>query len=225
MKTSYFSFLFILCFSCSPKISELEEFNKVLGEEKAKALDELIVSFQEFLDINYTEGDLGEKTKEFLMDNSNYKFPQWKFEKLSNKRILEKIEQSGLRKELYLYEFENYEAEYNIADLLRNNTNDTSNLEYSEPIEEEIIPITPYSKSIEIDRNENDNMQKFNIRGKFLYSLAKQFPKDTMIVQYVDIKIVAGDISPSLMSGGFLMGEESGLALFPNYGDEKHVSR
>ncbi|MGI8892021.1 MAG: hypothetical protein ACR2GN_01040, partial [Bacteroidia bacterium] len=119
MKTSYFSFLFILCFSCSPKSSELEEFNKVLGEEKAKALDELIVTFQEFLDINYTEGDLGEKTKEFLMDNSNYKFPQWKFEKLSNKRILEKIEQSGLRKELYLYESENYEAEYNIADLLR----------------------------------------------------------------------------------------------------------
>lgn len=63
MKNFVIPFLLILCLSCSSENGELKEFNEFLGEEKAKALDELVVSFWQFLDINYPGDDLGRKDK------------------------------------------------------------------------------------------------------------------------------------------------------------------
>jgi hypothetical protein len=80
-----------------------------------------------------------------------------------------------------------------------------------EIIEDEIIPIPrPATDSTELARIEKEldeqynNLLLTNEKGEFLYGLAKFANNDSNVHEYVEVKLIAGDISPSLVAFAFL---------------------
>lgn len=205
------SIVLIICFlivNCSGKDQRFNTFNEILGVEKTSALDRLVSSFQEFLEINYPEDDLGEKTRMFLFEMERLDNTNWEFEKKKNKDVINLIETSGLRKEMYIYLSEDYKGKYDIYDIFNSPyDDDTTVFElgelHLEDIEEELIPINDSANS-RVKTEINIDYTKFNINGDYLYALAKAYSQDTFILEYIDMKLNVGDISHSLVSGGFL---------------------
>ena len=216
--TIYILIFFLLGFltNChkSPK-SDIENFNEFLGKEKATALNEAIESFDNFLETNFPKQDnQSDRTKEFLKQflNSDSPDSSWIFTTNRNKRIIEQLESSGLRKEIWIYGNENYDEKYNIHDLINPFENDSSqSLGKAEIIEDEIIPIQrPEIDSTELARIEKERDEQYNNllmtneKGEFLYGLAKFANNDSIVHEYVEVKLIAGDISPSLVASAFL---------------------
>jgi hypothetical protein len=79
-------------------------------------------------------------------------------------------------------------------------------------IEEEIIPISNID-SVEIERHQKEmderirNSLHFNSYGQYLYALAKYNLSDTTIQGYVEAKLAARNIDPSLIASGLLSQE------------------
>jgi hypothetical protein len=136
----------------------------------------------------------------------------WTFTTKRDKKIIEQLESSGLRKEIWIYGKENYAEKYNIYDLINPFKNDSSkSLGELEIIEDEIIPIPrPATDSTELARIEKEldeqynNLLLTNEKGEFLYGLAKFANNDSNVHEYVEVKLIAGDISPSLVAFAFL---------------------
>lgn len=198
----------------SPK-SDIKNFNDFLGKEKAKAFNEAIKSFDKFLETNFPNQDnQSDKTKKFLKQflNSDSPDSSWIFRTKRNKKILEQLESSGLRKEIWIYGKENYDEKYNIYDLINPFKNDSSqSLGKVEIIEDEIIPIPrPAIDSTELARLEKERDEQYNNllmtneKGEILYGLAKFANNDSIVQKYVEVKLIAGDISPSLVASAFL---------------------
>lgn len=207
----FYIFLFIglttLC--CSNNKSDNKEFIEFLGTEKAIALNELMLSFDSFIENNY--GKVNDKNiRDFLKDFSceNSLKPNLIFEKEKNERILEEFEKTGLRRDIWLYGSETDYKEYPILELI-NQTVQTDSLESLElKIEDEIIPITK-DKSINYDSLEKsmklqwDTTLSTNQRGAFLFGLYK-FSNDSLIKEYVELKTSFGDIGVCTIKKGIL---------------------
>ncbi len=210
MRFYIFLFIGLTTLSCSNNKSDNKEFIEFLGTEKAIALNELMLSFDSFIENNYGEVN-NESIRDFLKDFSceDSLKPNLIFEKEKNERILEEFEKTGLRKDIWLYGSETDYKEYPILELI-NKTVQTDSLESLElKIEDEIIPITK-DKSIDYDSLEKsmklrwDTTLSTNQRGAFLFGLYK-FSNDTIVKDYVEAKTsVGGDISPCLISDGLL---------------------
>ncbi len=219
MKSTIFILIFLhlgFLTNCqkSPR-SDIANFNEFLGKEKATALNEAIKSFDKFLETNFPNQDnQSDKTKEFLKRfiNSNSPDSSWIFTTKRNIKLLVQLESSGLRKEIWIYGKENYAEKYNIYDLINPFKNDSSQgLGELEIIEDEIIPIPrPTTDSTELAGIEKEldeqynNLLMTNEKGEFLYGLAKFANNDSIVHEYVEVKLVAGDFSPSIVASAFL---------------------
>ena len=121
--------LLIIVFANCQSQNNIEAFDKQLGHEKAEAFNSAISSFQEFLILNYPNIDNENKRiKEFLktiIHSENIK-ANFKVNKELCAKVVNKWESSGLRKEIWLYPYEEY----------------TSPIFGEVTIEEEVIPIT-----------------------------------------------------------------------------------
>ncbi len=195
--------------------NDIQAFNSFLGKEKAKALNAAVASFDQFLLKNYGNlNSCSSRTKAFLeqIDNLNEPDSLWTFETEKNIKIIETFETSGLRKDIWLYENEEYESKYNIHEFLKPEAQDSipiTNLGELDIdlIEAEIIPITEidsaaiarFDKEME---ERNKNLLLSNARGKFFYGLAKFNSSDSLILDYVEA--TGFNISPAVIAGGFL---------------------
>ncbi len=214
--------LIALILGCSDETreEELKFFNEFLGKDKAEALDAAVESFHFFLKVNYTEKrTIGERTALFLKSISEepYFDKNWKFNSKQNSELIAKLEKSRLRKDLYLYGFENYDYHFNLIEIynpycLENENNDSVDLDslnFSQFIEEVDIIEFNTEDSIREKRDQEfkrrmENTLFFNNRGLFLYALAKFGSKDTLITSYLDAKIIAGDILTPMLAKGLL---------------------
>jgi len=225
MKLTYIIAIGLLAISCSSwsqeKNSDLKDFNDFLGQDKATALNSAVESFDQFLKTNYSELDnQSKRTKAFLeyLQKNFEPDSRWNLPTKRNQRIISDFETSELRKEIWIYGYEEYEPEYDIYKILLHEEQDTSNIQdlgelaFDDLFEEEIIPISNID-STEIARREKEmeerirNSLHFNNYGQYLYALTKFNVSDTTIQEYVDAKIVAGDISPVLIASGLLSQE------------------
>ncbi len=216
--------LAVIFVSCANNIAQDKEkiiqFNKFLGDDKAFALDNLLFSFQEFLNKNYSsEEHLATKTRHFLrylLKNDCEPLDSWKFNTKKNLKVFNAFEESGLRKEIYLYQYE-IEAheflkqEYSIYDIIKETeTEQTNNLNLGEldtVLFDIVIPIVELSKedsiaSMEREKemqNRMDNALVFNLNGRFLYGLAK-YGTDSTAYNYAEAIVTAGELSPLLIA-------------------------
>ncbi len=178
--------LFYICLVACTQIqttNDVTKFNELLGVEKAEAFNEAVLSFKEFLKVNYPEiEEENQRINQFLqtlMDTKDFNF-NFKFDVEKCARIIEKWEKSDLRKEVWLYGNEDYTS------LFWSNT--------GEELEEEIIPITR-NEGIEVETVDISKYLDSNSAGLYLYGLSEYAPNDTIIQEYVDMKKAIGDIS------------------------------
>jgi hypothetical protein len=187
--------LILLNFSCfesnQPNQRNLNCFNELLGKEKAAAFDALLSSFHTFLRVNYSSGrNLRERTLLFLEDlniNDIYK-DCWYFDSINDKKILLQFEDSGMRKEIYLYgrEFNVMYKHYNFDS-------------------------TDYIIFEEEDSLEKANNQAHYDTTLYIYKYGRYFDglkyfacQDTVIAQYVDHQLDYEGISTSIMINALL---------------------
>jgi hypothetical protein len=188
-------------------------FNRFLGKEKSEALNEVVVSFDKFLELNYPKEKDNSKRIILLLKES---FPNFNNQNHSTKIfttsknivLLESLEKSGLRKEIWLYhhEIEKYKPKSynNIKELFP----------YQEPELDSIYHISTVflddddgeMLNLEIDSVEwvksekrlaemRKNSLSTNFLGDFLFGLAKFTAKDSFIQNYVETRVLVGDIS------------------------------
>ena len=204
--------LIILTFSLTANIycqEPLQEFNEILGEEQSSAFDQAVASYKKFLELNYSDQEsLGDQNSKFLKDfKSIYTSgpPNWKFPD-DIQAVLDEWEKSGLRKEIRLWPNENYHPNH-FPDLDENDSPDSEKIEVE--TDDEIIPIRDRDGKIISEPARTDSFLVSNTFGKFLYALDQCCSTDTLVNDYVEVKRIAGDISPSLMAGAYSDFEES----------------
>lgn len=210
MRFYIFLFIGLTSLSCNNNTSDNKEFIEFLGTKKSEALNKLVFSFDDFIKTNY--GDVNDKNiRAFLNDFSceDSLNSILIFETEKNKKILEDVEKTGLRKDIWLYGSETDYKEYPILELTSKTEQNDSLKVVELDIKDEFIPIRS-DKSINYDSLEKaiklrwDTTLSSNQRGAFLFGLYK-YSNDTIIKDYVEAKTsVGGDISPCLISDGLL---------------------
>jgi hypothetical protein len=197
---------------------EFEKFNAFLGAEKAAILNDAVDSFDRFLLTNYPDLDTPrDRSMAFLKQIAQHNEPKesWILETERNAKIIESFESTGLQKEIWLYGYENYEFKHDFSKVLPpSKPADTSlirdlgalNLDL---IEEDIVPIHKFD-SAEVARIEKEweekrlNSLRTNSQGDFLYGLLKYAPKDSFTHGVAVAEHEEGNISPGVVSNGFL---------------------
>lgn len=116
--------------------NRLMDFNSTLGEQKAAALDEAIDSFDEFLQVNFpNEKTYQDRAFSFLLElDSACKDgialaldTSWSLNPENHQRVFDLFENSGLRREIWLFGYEEYYPKNDLSELL------DSNIFYSSP--------------------------------------------------------------------------------------------
>jgi hypothetical protein len=217
MKHFTLTFSIIIClFSCSNEENseELKCFNNYLGKSKSEALTELTNSFENFLDDNYPDSKNFQDKVLSLFDDyskSDQRSPNWVFPKTA--KLIDKIEQTGLRSEIYLKPNEAYKPKDSITELLppkKENLPTLGTLDLQK-LEEELIPVIRDSNFTPRDTFKPQVTHKprgiFNSQGLYLYGLLKCNPSNTLIYEYVDVKASEGNISPLIVIDGFTLAE------------------
>jgi len=208
-------FSLILIGSCKSQPTEQEIFIAELGTKKAAALNALIDSFENFLVLNYPkQPTLNERTREFLTDILNNR-PLKEFNQPNSNGILELLEKSGLRKDIYIYssEVESYTNDYQIEqylpiykvapmDLTEINENFEEMLGTIELSEEQILANEKREKrNIEYAKQRPNT----NTKGLFLYALAKSMQSDSTTLPYLEFKMTGLDIIPQKLAARYLV--------------------
>ena len=94
-----------------------QAFLNELGIEKAQSFQNLIDSYRNFLDLNYSNtATLGEQTRKFMMQMVNGETIT--YDSLDALNLIRDLEESGLRQDIYLYSNETYEPTYNLRQFL-----------------------------------------------------------------------------------------------------------
>lgn len=198
----------------------INDFDESLGKEKAEALNLALNSFETFLEVNYPDQESqSQRIKLFLEQlETDYEIDSsWVFATSENKEIMEAWENSGLRKEVWLYgyEEEGYIPKYDIHELLppddfytpneSDSIQDIGELEI-DLIEDSLLPITELDK-YELDIIEREEKMRnwlfSNSEGDFLYALAKYGADDKLVNGYVEIHIQMS-ISPGIIISALL---------------------
>lgn len=182
--------------------NDLSGFEAFIGEKKSSALNALLRSFDDFLQLNYPKLGAGNpRIQQFLLDydkaNRYYpdSLPAWKFDHKDISITLKRFEESRLRREVCIYGYEEPETYYPLdrfySDWESEVELDSLGTLIIDDIEEEVIPIWPKGMDslqrkqlLEESEKRLDSILFTNINGQFLYGLAKFSPNDTTI-QYL----------------------------------------
>lgn len=223
----YFVIIIILFLSnvCNCQSLELEVLKKELGPKKVKALESLFESFYLHLKTTYpNESNFSDRMRKFLKDRIDQK-PIEIYDERSLKKLLNLLEKSGLRKDIYVYtsEIGSYPNIYNIEQFLPTREPSLVDLEKIDdnfedliPFEDDLQELTDEQKLAHEERErqyEERNKKSeeyrnrrpyYNEKGLFLYSLAKSMQSDTTFMHYVEINSFMGDITPNNLSEGYL---------------------
>ena len=222
MKFNYVIIIGLLSISCSTwsqeKNNYLKDFDDFLGQDKATALNSAVESFEQFLKTNYPDLDnQSKRTRAFLEYHQNNFEPDatWNLPTKRNQKIISDFEESGLRKEIWIYGYEEYEPKYDIYEILHPEEQDTSiiqdpgDFDLYDPYDEEILPLSNI-ESAEIARHEKEmkdrirNSLHFNSYGQYLYALTKYTLNDTTIQHYVEVKVLVGNTPSGVIASGLL---------------------
>ncbi|MBR08791.1 MAG: hypothetical protein CMP48_14080 [Rickettsiales bacterium] len=191
-------FLLTLLNLANPSFGQ-QKFLNELGTEKAESFIKLVNSYEQFLQLNYpTIEGKGERTRAFMLQLIEGQDP-FKYDSLNAVQIINELEQSGLRKDIFLYVGEVYEPPYNIEQFFpdREVQVDTSEIDddfggdgFDEYLESITNELTEEQKRINEERDrkreENRIWQLENTAdGLYHYALLKS---DTSLSVYCEIR-------------------------------------
>ncbi len=201
--------ILLLTFSCSNE-KEISEFEKILGKENSETLTYLVNDFEsDFLKRQYPNLDTKKAYKKFLTELSKGQTEYWKKISESSREYLEK---SNLRLEIYsvpdsIWIERNPEIltlsfsdvpmlkikrKYLMPDGTFGFSTSESSFNYRVPIDEDSI--------IESRKNWID----INYVGSYSRALNSISNKSDFLIDYLDIREVAGTIDPRLIADRML---------------------
>jgi len=194
-------FLLALMTSCTSEHKEIELFSKELGPEKMEALNGLIASYDQFLSLKYPAiPSLAGKSTQFLLDVYQNKAMSFK-EVPGIDAVLQRMEDSGLRKDIYIHESEResypgYPVDQLIPIKYPEESMGISQIDTPSP-----ILLASFQGTLDKNEKFNKNSKlKFNKNGLFMYALAKSKQNDESYMNYIEAKYKIGDIHPSLLA-------------------------
>jgi hypothetical protein len=198
--------LILLLFSCTEKSSEQQQFFSKLDTEKAESFKILTNNYKKFLDENFpTKSGIGEQSREFIKRMLEHQVPL-SFDSLNAIRVIIKLEQTRLRKDIFLYSDESYKSTYNVEQFLPERGQNNIDLGQVDENFEDIFPIDSITISEEQKRinlkreRELEETRKWytapNENGLYNYALAKAFKSDTSFLAYCELR--QSGLSPSL---------------------------
>jgi hypothetical protein len=202
----------------NPDQAKLDDFNRFLGKERALVMQDAVDCFDQFLANNYPDSkNQAERIKSFLKQITELNGPDssWVYE--CDRKIIESFESTGLRKEIWLYEHEEYKSEHDFSEVLPPpSPGDTTNIkELGEVnlnlIEEEIIPIgdIDQEKHAKIQKEHEERIKNFlqpNGKGTYIFALLKYSPQESFVYDYAQMIREENRISPGVVASGFLLG-------------------
>jgi hypothetical protein len=194
-------FILIGVFGCkteSTKYSkQFELFKKEFPDSQAVVLDKIVQSYNAFLSTNYpNQKSIGARTESYLLSlesNNNIMLfdTSWIFETIKNIEILKQLEDSGLRKEFYLW---GYERDINpYREMYQNWLSDS--IERVNPISS----ISEYDYLMHIQ--EFDSAQFINTESKFVRAFKKYLNNPNMNT-YFKAFYEEDNMSPSVLAVG-----------------------
>jgi hypothetical protein len=218
-----FLFVFILLlYGCNNQPDGMDVFNNELGSNKTIALNALINSFNQFLLDNYSsELTSDERLKLFLREVTNDNL-NLKFDTSNSRKIIELMEQSGLRKDIYIYdsEIETYLNDYNIeqylpepkppidlgdVDVVLEDLVEIPQVELTEELKTELEERKLVNEERRRRREElYKRSPKFNSNGLYLYALAKSKQMDSTVIQYVEAQHRFSELHPIWIASIYL---------------------
>ncbi len=189
----------ILIFSCNEnkKIENelMDKFENILGESETKYLNEIVSDFDSYLKTKYKDTNSDSELKQYLKDLSESKYPDfWKIDKMK----LDKYLKSNL--------FAKYDSIYPDSVWFKDNE---INIRFNElGITESIIPIKRKKQELNVDSlissiKKTPKLNEFE-PSYFQIALESIMEKDTLILNYIDAKQTAGNISLRLIASGLL---------------------
>jgi len=193
------SIISTLCLSNNDN-TNLIAFNKFLGKEKAEVLDELVASYDEFIENNFplngTEGFLIDLKKDFTPN------PNWKLNTAKNIKLVDKYEKSRLRKAIYFHYHERDQIKkYDVISLIDTANKKDKKIEYGDlnipKISYENITNTD-SKEIKEEEINFEDFSFYNYNSQFEYGLAKYGQYNLLIKEYLEARVNSGSVSPAL---------------------------
>ena len=199
------SIIFILnsVFACKSETTkyskQFEHFKKEFPDSQAFVLEEIIQSFNEFLITNYPQQEtVGAKIEAYLLSLGNYNSlmlfdTNWIFDTNKNIAILKHFEDSGLRKEFYLWGYEYKENPY------KNNYEiwllDSNSKEIPRP------PFGDQQQYLLKQVQEFDSTYSIKTNGKFV-NTTKKVLNDPDLNNYFNVFSAENNMSPVILIEG-----------------------
>jgi hypothetical protein len=196
--------------------SNIGEFLCLLGRNKSESLKAIQNEF--FLKIHKSPKSEHPTTSDLIIFLNMVLEEKWDVDKYIHLDELDKfllnMEKSGMRKEIYLFQHESYRKKCEKCHAIETETTinfytDTS--EIKESFEDRILPTTQADSSLtnQISKVRSDRIPKirFNLEGRYLFSLAKLRNPNPFIVEYVNAKML-GLENPVLFIEGVLLHSE-----------------
>jgi hypothetical protein len=190
-----------------------EEFDKFIGIEKAKVLNKAIASFDNFLSLNYSDSaSYGQRVTAFLTDfnnqNTDQNLDKWVLHSSQIKELIIEFEQSGLRKDIWLYNDEIDSVNQKIMDyiLYVRFLNDT--IPY---VEKDTLITDDFEELLDIpevegseDFREVEEPHAYHTFNSALTAGIHKFSADSILMDYAEIQLDIGSISPHLIANAML---------------------
>ena len=202
--------------SSTNKPNTYEPFYNLLGQEKTDALIQAVEVFNDFLDNNFGERlSKQEKVKAFLAylnKNIEKANPDWKYDLVKNSEVISKFEESGLRKEIWLYGSEEYEYRSEAYDIFKRH-HDSVQQTLDPSVQEEIEAVLECLEENDTvlltnqrikDSIRCDTMKFQNIYNTILWVMIKYPTKYTCISEYIDHRFYMGMVAPHTLVQGLL---------------------
>lgn len=204
MRHTLFILTLIILTSCQNhnKDSRIEKFENFLGNDYSELLSRKVDSFEQFLRINFKNLNLNEAYLEYLeiIESGQFENYDWKYEETGRAEINELIENSGLRREIWLRPdtvwIENGDIHYEYYYI---DNKDTSYIK-GNTISPKYDLVENQDSIINIEKQ----LSTFNLNGRFIGGLELIKDSDSSLISYIDDKHAATNIAPTIIASGLL---------------------
>ena len=199
LKAIFFILLFISCNQVNKESdNHYDEFEQYFGAKELEYLNEIIEDFDNYLAVNYP--NQGSKFRTYLTDiNESKVINYWKIDSIKLKKYME----SNL--------FRKYETIYPDSVWFDGHTFNIKfpNCEYlEERLPEEIFPIGMKNVNLDVDSTINSLKHKPETwlveQSDFYLALNSIQKSDSLIITYLEVKEIAGSLSPTILASGIM---------------------
>jgi hypothetical protein len=171
----------VACKTPNKEAKQLEEFYAVFAPQQKKAFEFAVKSFDSFLEINFSEHRTPEeKLQTFLQEIMDSTLSsRWEINMDEGREVLLKYEESGLRKEIWIYSFEE---------------------------EDEEMEIMKFLYPGQVITQDKDSSKQFIRYGAYLQGLMKIKKPSELVLDYSEAKFAADHFNNDLIINTILDG-------------------